>query len=296
MSGNDSEMPTEANSQRLRDRATSAFQQRKQQAESGVSRLRDRATTPFQQRREQAERAREQLAERRDQFAGALGIDAGNVRAVQLDDRGEQIGFVPDAGGRDALVTDFAADRPFVSPEDTLIDADPIDGTQARVAPDRFDEVESRAVAESAPDIDFVGPDDLDADVGPAGVRGIEIPESRRGAVGRRARQQSAAGRQFVEPDDFDVSVGPTGVTELGIRESRRDDIAAREFEAETVLDDVDPTRDLVDDGDGFGLSTSAQRRLGARELDAQLPDVDVGVDDITLEDGQAVFEREVRR
>ena len=254
MSGNDSEMPTEANSQRLSDRATSAFQQRKQQAESGVSRLRDRATTPFQQRREQAERAREQLAERRDQFAGALGIDAGNVRAVQLDDRGEQIGFVPDAGGRDALATDFAADRPFVSPEDTLIDADPIEGTQARVAPDRVDDVATRA------------------------------------------RQQSAADRQFVEPTDFDVGVGPAGVTDMGIRESRRDDIAAREFEATTALDDVDPTRDLVDDGDGFGLSTSAQRRLGARELDAQLPDVDVGVDDITLEDGQAVFEREVRR
>ena len=141
-----------------------------------------------------------------------------------------------------------------MSPEDTLIDADPIEGTQARVAPDRVDDVATRA------------------------------------------RQQSAADRQFVEPTDFDVGVGPAGVTDMGIRESRRDDIAAREFEATTALDDVDPTRDLVDDGDGFGLSTSAQRRLGARELDAQLPDVDVGVDDITLEDGQAVFEREVRR
>ena len=126
------------------------------------------------------------------------------------------------------------------------------------------------------------------------------------------------------------------GVTSAGVREDRRDDIAAREFEATTPLGSVDPdtylretddggfalgaaarqrlaarnfedqfdefsrddltARDVRGTGSGFVLRDRAQRRLGAERIDDQLPEVTVTSDDVTIEDGQAVFEREVPR
>ena len=251
MSGNETSLNDD--SSRLRDRASSAFQQARETAQR-ADRLRDRATTAFQQRRQQAARAEERLNNRVDQFAGALGLDPDFVEPVQLDDRGEDIGFVPTDRGRDELASDFAADRPFVEPGDALIDADPVGGTRTSVDPAAFDDVAARA------------------------------------------RQQSAGQQQFVEPGDLDAEVTPGGVTGVEVRPGRQDDIAARRFESTTALDDVDPTTDLERTGDGFGLSTQARRELGAIEIDEQLPDIDVGVDDIAIEDGQAVFEREVRR
>jgi len=91
------------------------------------------------------------------------------------------------------------------------------------------------------------------------------------------------------------VSVGAQGVTDSGIAADRRDDIAARRFESETALGEVTPD-DVTPSGDGFRLTDSAQRELGALKIDSQLPDVDVSASDVTLQDGQAVFEREVTR
>ena len=58
MSGNETSLNDD--SSRLRDRASSAFQQARETAQR-ADRLRDRATTAFQQRRQQAARAEERL-------------------------------------------------------------------------------------------------------------------------------------------------------------------------------------------------------------------------------------------
>jgi len=116
------------------------------------TRLRDRARTAFQQRRQQASQVREQLAQQRDRFAETLGISGDQVRPVQFGDRDSDVGFVPTAEGRDELVTDFAADRPFVEPSDALVDADPQRGTLTRTDPADLDNIASRAQQDVAAD------------------------------------------------------------------------------------------------------------------------------------------------
>jgi len=253
MSGNENESQT---SSRLRDRATSAFQQRREQAQTAVnraSRLRDRAETAFQRRRQQAADAESAVSNRVDSFADALGLDSEFVEPVQLDDRGEEIGFVPTPAGEQQLARNFASERPFVGVDDAIVESNPRSGVTTQVDPGRFDDVAATA------------------------------------------RQQTAADRQFVEPADIEAEVGVGGVETVGVAPDRQDDIAARQFEATTELADVDPAADVVEQDAGFGLSDSAQRRLGAARIDQQLPDIDVGVDDIEISNGEAVFERRQR-
>jgi len=230
--------------------------------------------------------------------AGELGIDRSGVGTV---DRIEGMDVFLRSGGADEFAeivqTDFASDADFVAPDDVQarVDADAI-SADPFVAPDRRDDVANRARQQTASGTEFIEPADLQADVGAMGVTGLGVRESRRDDVATRTQRSLAGEDPFIEPDDIAVEVGAMGVTSAGVREDRRDDIAAREFEATTPLGSVDPDTDLTATGDGFGLTTGAQRRLGALQIDEQLPDVTVTADDVTLEDGQAVFEREVRR
>ena len=241
-------------------------------------------------------RSRQRDAQR--DVAGELGIDRSGVGTV---DRIEGMDVFLRSGGADEFAeivqTDFASDADFVAPDDVQarVDADAI-SADPFVAPDRRDDVSRRARQQTASGTEFIEPDDLQADVGAMGVAGLGVRESRRDDVATRTQRSLAGEDPFIEPDDIAVEVGAMGVTSAGVREDRRDDIAAREFEATTPLGSVDPDTDLTATGDGFGLTTGAQRRLGALQIDEQLPDVTVTADDVTLEDGQAVFEREVRR
>jgi len=328
-------------SSRLRDRAASQFQRRRRQAQAGSTRLRDTAATAFQRRRQQAQRARTAVAEGAANFAGALDLDEGFVEPVQLDDRGEDIGFVPTDRGRETLAQRFAADRPFVDAGDTLVDADPREGTLTRTDPDRLDEIAQRAVQESAADAEFITAADLDAEVGPGGVEDITTRPGRRDEIGQRVAADLAADDPFADPGDFDVDVGVRGVEQAALTPQGERRRAARQFAAETPLVDVDPAADVRETDTGFGLTDPAERRLAARrfeddfaefgpgeldptadvratgdgfglragparevaaaDIDRQLPDLDVGPDDIELQpaDGggfEAIFETEVRR
>jgi hypothetical protein len=262
------------------------------------TRLRDRASTAFQKQRQAVAERRERIATRGREFASRLDLGADSVRPVQLNDRGTEFGFVPTGEGRDTLAERFADDREFVDPDDTLVDADPRGGVQTRTDPDRLDD------------------------------------------IGAEAAQDLAADDEFTRPDDLDVDVGPGGVTDAGLTNQGRRRRAGRQLEAETPLDEVDPAADLTQTDDGLGLDTAAQRRSAARgfedeldtfdqgslgtdavretgegfglarepareaaadRIDAQLPDVAVGPDDVTLTETEgggfeASFEREVRR
>ncbi|RAW44060.1 hypothetical protein DQW50_16165 [Halorubrum sp. 48-1-W] len=271
MSADESELEEEEDgSTRLRDRARSAFQEQRQQASEGSTRLRDRATTAFQQRRQQAQRAREAIAEQRDVFAGALELDAGNIEPIQLDQRGSEFGFVPDETGRDELAMDFAADRPFVEPADTLVDADPREGVQTRTDPDATDEIAARARSETAADTDFIQGRDLDVEVGPGGVSGIEVADDRRDDVADRTRQELAEDDEFAEPGDFSADVSAQGIERAGLSDQGARRRAGRQFAAETPLREAGPD-DVTATDDGFTLDAEAQRRVAARQFEADL-------------------------
>ena len=262
------------------------------------TRLRDRASTAFQKQRQAVAERRERIATRGREFASRLDLGADSVRPVQLNDRGTEFGFVPTGEGRETLAERFADDREFVDPDDTLVQAGPREGVTTRTDPDRLDD------------------------------------------IGAEAAQDLAADDEFTRPDDLDVDVGPGGVTDAGLTNQGRRRRAGRQLEAETPLDEVDPAADLTQTDDGLGLDTAAQRRSAARgfeddidtfgqgeltgddvrqtdsgfglarepareaaadRIDAQLPDVAVGPDDVTLTETEgggfeASFEREVRR
>jgi len=290
---------TTGESTRLRDRAQSEFQQRRQQAAAGSTRLRDRATTAFQKRREQAVRTTEAIATGREEFAGALDLDMGDIKPVQLDDRGEEFGFVPDASGREQLAERFADEREFVDVDDTLVEADPRTGVRPRTDPDRVDEIAADAASEFAAGDEYADPGDFNIDVGPGGVTDAGLTP---------AGQRRRAGRQFtaetplesVDPErDITNSEDGFALTDSAARRS-----AARGFEDDLGAigqGELDPTRDVRETSGGFGLAESPARRVAAAQIDEQLPEVDVGPDDIDLErvpDGsfEGSFSGEVQR
>lgn len=265
MSGSEDELPDD--SSRLRDRARNGLER----AREGSTRLRDRTQSAFERRRQQAQQAREAVAAQRDRFADTLDLSDDMIEPVQLDDRGEEIGFVPDEGGRDALADRFAAGRPFVEPADAAVDADPREGVRTATDPDRRDEIGARAREDAAGDSDLIRPGDLDAEVGAGGVESIETAPDRRDDIADRARSEFAAGDPFAEPGDFGVDVGPRGIEDAGLTETGERRRAGRQFEAETPLDSVDTQRDIEPAGDGFGLTTRADRRVAAREFESDL-------------------------
>ena len=286
-------------SSRLRDRATTEFQQRRQQAQSGSSRLQDRATTVFQRRRQQAQRTREAIEDGTAEFADALDLDDEFIRPVQLDDRGEQIGFVPDERGRGRLAERFADPRPFVEPDEALVDADPRRGVRTRTDPAALDRIADRAVSQFAADDEFAEADDFAVEVGPGGVEDARLTSA---GERRRASRQFAAATP-VDAFDPTVDIEPADDGFALTRAAQRR-VAAREFEQDLDVfgrGDLDPDDDIRDTNGGFGLQRGPARQVAARDIDRQLPEIDVGPDDIVLEETEtggfeAVFEREVRR
>jgi len=212
-----------------------------------------------------------------------LDLDAGSVGAVDRIGEGTDA-MLRSPGQRQwgaRLRDDFASEADFVEREDVDPGIDPqeISATPG-VARDRRDRVAERAREQTAADAQFIEPDDLDADVGARGVSGIEVAEDRRSAVADRTRQQLAAEDPFAEPDDFEAQVGPAGIESAGLTDTGQRRRAGRQFEQETPLSAVDPTDDLVRDGDAFGLAGDAQRRVAAREFER---DIDL-FDDGTLD------------
>lgn len=264
-------------------------------AESAVERVTPR-TDPRGDGRGSTSRQRQQRAAR--DVAGQIGIGRSGVGTV---DRLSGLDVFLRSSGTDqfadTLRSDFASEADFVEPSDVAADVDPEEITgSAEVARDRRDDVAARAREQTARETDFVEPADVAADVGPVGVTGLGIASGRRDDVATRTRQQLAADSPFTRPGDFDVTVSDRGVESASLTESGQRSAAARQFESETMLSDVEPGSDITETGDGFGLTTDAQRELGALRIDEQTPDVSVTPDDVTLEDGQAVFEREVTR
>lgn len=297
-------MPEDDGSSRLRDRATSEFQRRRQQAEAGSTRLRDTAQSQFQRRRQQAQRAREAIDTGRETFAEALDLDDDFIRPVQLDDRGEEIGFVPDKRGRSTLAERFADQRPFVEPADALVDADPREGVLTRTNPDAADEIGERAERDFASGVDFIESEDLEAQVGPGGVEDITTRRSRRDDIGQRVATDLAADDPFAEPGDFAVDVGTEGIEGARFTSGGRRRRATRQF-TETFDEfeegDLDPESDIRETNGGFGLARGPAREVAAADIDRQLPNIDIGPDDIDLQETEtggfeASFEREVRR
>lgn len=102
-----------------------------------------------------------------------------------------------------------------------------------------------------------------------------------------RQRPREAA---FQLNDQFPrQELGPQDVREAddGFRptEGVRRRSAAFEFEDQTPLDEVDPQRDIVPQGNAFGLAEPRQRDIAAAELDPEFPRQDLGHDDITAAD-----------
>lgn len=283
---------------RLQDRAMSAFQERRRQAAEGSTRFRDRAQTAFQRRRQQAQRAKEAVVEQTGEFAEALDLDPGNIEPVQLDERGEEIGFVPDERGVDILAGRFAEEREFVEPGDALVNADARTGVETLVDPAARDAIGQRAKQGVAGEDPYAEPGDLDVDVDPAGVESVGFTP-----MGERRR----AGRQFAAETPLDT-VAPDDIREtddgFGLTAGASRRLAAREFE--TDIDqfgrgELDPATDIRELDDGFGLARGPARQAVAADIDAQIPEVDIGPDDIGLEETDSggfrgVFEREVRR
>jgi len=262
------------------------------------TRLRDRASTAFQEQRQAVAERRERIATRGREFASRLDLGADSVRPVQLNDRGTEFGFVPTGRGRETLAERFADDREFVDPDDVLVQAGPREGITTRTDPDRLDDIGAEAAQDLAADDEFTQPSDLDVDVGPGGVTDAGLTDQ-----GRRRR----AGRQLEAEtplDEVDPAADLTQ-TDDGLELDRGADrrAAARRFEdelgafdsGELTGEDVRPT------GDGFGLDRGPAREAAAARIDDQLPDVAVGAGDIELTetesgDFEATFEREVRR
>lgn len=142
------------------------------------------------------------------------------------------------------------------------------------------------AVEERDPFVDELEPR---RDVGIAVGRGPQLRESAQADIEQSAQEQAASENEFVNPSEINAEVGATGVRDvsLGISEQT---VAARQFEAETPLDDVEAD-DVEPADDGFGLVPDAQRDLarerGADQLSERLDrDIEPGDLDVIGEDG----------
>jgi hypothetical protein len=290
MSGNESEMPDGDDSTRLADRARDLGQR----AAEGSTRLADRAMTAFERRRRRAQRAREAVDERTSEFADALGLDPGQIEPVQLDDRGEEIGFVPSESGREALVSDFASERPFVEPSEALVEADPREGTQTRVRPAATDDIAERARREFAGEDPFAKPRDFAVDVGAGGVREAEFTD----AGQRRRASRQFEGETALEEADPSAEIEQTdeGFRLAGQADDR---LAARRFESETETfgsGELDPEADIRETDSGFQLADEPVRELAADRLDEQVTQTDVSPDDVRERDSGFQLDARARR
>ena len=261
----------------MSDDATTARAQRRQAAAAGdapdaVDR-RSRRTNPRGSAAETTSRAR-QLATQRE-TAAELDIDPSGVGAI------DRIGRGPETRLRSAGVSQwdrqlreqFAGEADFVTSDDVATEIDPRRITaEPQVARDRRSDVADRARRETAADMEFVQRGDLDADVTARGVTGIAVAEERRDAVADRTARGLASDDEFAEPDDFGVDVTASGIEQAALTDAGARRRAGRQFESETALDTVDPTRDVTATDDGFALAEPGQRRIAATEFEADTP------------------------
>ena len=221
-------------SNRLRNRSTDTIDRTRGQS----TRLRDRADSDFQQRRQRQQQTRSAIDDARGEFASALDLDEDLIEPVQLDQRGESFGFVPGDRGADILAERFADEREFVEPGDAEVDADPRRGVETRVRRDRKDDVRERAAVEFAGEDEFTEPDDLEVQVGRGGVEQIDVTD--RGQRRRAGRQFESQFETFGPGDldpDRDIRQTDDG---FGLERQPAKRAAAEQFDAE--FPDIDIT------------------------------------------------------
>ena len=243
--------------------------------------------------------SRQRQRDRQQAVAEELDISPGGVGVRERVGGGET--FLRSAGAQqfgDQLRSEFAGEADFVTPGDVnpridrrAIAAEPV------VAKSRRDDVARRARQETASDAEFIAPADLRADVGARGVADLRIGADRRDDVASRAREGLAADDPFARPGDLAVDVGARGITEARFTDAGERRRAARQFESETLLGEVDPANDLRETDSGFSLGDGPQREVAAGRLDDELPDVTLGPSDVTRTDaGFAPTESAQRR
>ena len=260
----------------MTDQPTTDRAQRQQAVTSGeradaVDRV-SRATNPGGNGRETTSRNRQQRAAR--DVADQIDIERDGVGTVQrLSGLDVFLRSSGESQFRSSLREDFAGEADFVQQQDVATEVDPeaITGS-ARVAQDRRDDVATRARRQTARDAEYIGRADLAADVGPRGVADLRVRDERRDDVAERVRSDLASDNEFTRPSDFAVEVTGSGVEQAGFAEGGRRRAAARQFESETLLGEVDPTADVTATGDGFGLDQQAQRRAAAEQLERDTP------------------------
>lgn len=177
------------------------------------------------------------------------------------------------------------SDSEFINSEDFNVDVSDTGIETEFTQPDVVEERIETNFTES----EFITPADVAVDVTEQGIEEARIkdPTTKEAPPGQVTTQPIDAGvgvvedrliseltsSEFVNRQDVNAEVTNRGIMEVGIREGRRDDIAARQFESETALEEVNPNDDLrqLDDG-GFGLTDSAERRAVAESVEDRSP------------------------
>jgi hypothetical protein len=204
--------------------------------------------------------------------------------AAELDIDREGVGSIERIGGLDVFLRgpgpaqfdsqvreQFASEADFVESGDVDAQVNAQDiAADPQVAPDRRPAVAQRARRATADTLEYITPADLDAQVGAFGVRELGVADDRRDDVASRAAAGLASEDPYAEAGDFSVEVGDRGIKSAGLSDTGARQRAGRQFESETALGDVDPSRDIQAADGGFGLTSGAQRRLTAREFESQ--------------------------
>ena len=152
-----------------------------------------------------------------------------------------------------------------------------------------------------ADESEVVAPGDVDPRVDAQRIAADpRIRDDRRDRVAGRMRDQLAADDEFATADDFDVGVGGLGVERATLSQEGARRRAGRQIEADTALSTVDPGDDLRGTDDGFELASGAQRRLFARDFEADSDvfgrgDLDPDEDITQTDDGFALADRRQR-
>lgn len=285
----------------------------------------DEPTTDRAQRQQAvASGARESAVDALDRRSPGGGVAPGTSRSRQLDQQREiaseietdpaGVAVRDQRGGMDAFLrssgvdqfgsrlrAEFAGAADYVRESDVApnIDAQAISAAPA-VAAGRRDDVAERAESQAASEAEFVTAADLDADVSGRGVTDLGIPERRRDDVAQRARQGLAADTPFAKPSDFSADVTATGIESAGLTDQGARRRAARSFESETPLDDVDPSADVTATDEGLTLDEGAQRRVAARSFESDLSlfgagELDPATDVRATDDGFGLAREEAR-
>lgn len=262
------------------------------------NRLADFYRTRFRQRRLLRRQQEQRVEETESQFADSLELADRQISRIQLDDRGREIGFVPNEEGKRTLAGRFADEREFVEPADVTVDANPRTGVLTRTDPNDLDTIAARAQTDFAGDDPYTEPDDLRVEVGPGGVESVAFTDTgQRRRAGREIADTTAL--ETVGPSDLEQTEGGFSLTTPANRR-----LAARNIEADTDQfgrGELNPDTDIRAIDGGFGLTEGPARELAADNIDEQIPELEIGPSDIELEETESgsyrgIFEGEVRR